>query len=150
MFLNRARQVTVSGNSFVKTSGSAVILRECEDITINGNRFSGLTDNRRNGIYLLNSTNATLTGNVVRRFGTGIHLRECDSVAINANELIDCQTGLVARNLQGSAISGNVISQCESSLLLRELQDVSELGNVIAHSGPPVVDGKNKRVKLQE
>lgn len=150
MFLNRVRGATVSGNSFTKMKAAAVILRECQDITMNGNRFSGLTNNQMNGIYLLNSTNATLTGNVLRGFGTGIHLQECENVALNANELIDCRTGLLARDLLGSAISANVISRCKTSLSLHTLQDVSELGNVITHCGPRVVDGKNERVKLQE
>ena len=148
-FLNRARRVTISGNQFAPTSGSALVLRQCEDVTINGNIFQGLAEKGSQGIQLLDSKNASLTGNIVRGFRDGINVQGCESAALSGNNLIQCETALQLRNTLGAAISANMISDAETSLSLHDLRDVSVLGNLISRSGPRVVGGENERLDLQ-
>ena len=53
IFLHRARQVTISGNTFAKTDGSAFILSDCRDIVMNGNNIPGFKDEAVDGVHLI-------------------------------------------------------------------------------------------------
>ena len=148
-FLSRARQVSISDNQFAPTSGSALILRKCEDVTINGNILQGLAEKGKEGIQLLDSKNVSLTGNIVRRFREGINLQGIENAALSGNNLVQCGTALLLRNTLGAAVSANTISEAETSLSLHDLRDVTVLGNAISRSGPRVVGGENERLELQ-
>ena len=149
-FLNRVRQATVSGNRFAKTNGTSVIMRECEGITMNGNSFAGLTEMGEQGIYLLNSRNATLTGNTLSGFRQGIHLQDSRAVTLNGNNLFKCQTALSLQKQRGGTISANMIDEAQTSLRLQDLQDVSIVGNTITQSGARVIEGKNRHLLFRQ
>ena len=150
LFLNRVRQVTVSGNKFAKTNGSSVIMRQCEDIILNGNSFAGFTDDGECGIYLLNSRNATLTGNMLRGFKQGIFLQDSQDMAINGNNVFKCQTALELRKHNGAAIAGNMISEAKTSMRLSEIQNVAIVGNTYTRSGAKIVDGNSQSFRIKE
>jgi len=148
--LNRARRITINGNKLAPTGGSSLVLHHCEDVTMNGNIFQGFAEKGKAAIQLINSTNVSLTGNIIRRFQNGIDLRSVESATLNGNNLVQCGTALLLRNTVSTAVSANVIGESDTSLSLHDLQDVSILGNVITRSGRRVVGGKNRKLELQK
>ena len=148
-FFNRVRQVTVSANRFARTSGASVIMRECEDIILNGNNFAGLAENGEQGVSLLSCKNATLTGNIMRGFRQGIHLQGSQCVSLNGNNLYKCQTALEMQKQTGAAVTGNTIGEAKTSMRLGEVQDVAIVGNTVTKSGAKVVEGNNQNLSLQ-
>ncbi len=85
ILLNRARRVLVQANTLARTSGSSVILNECEDIIMQDNMFAGLADMGENGIVLQKCKTAILIGNITRGFRHGILQQGSENVTLANN-----------------------------------------------------------------
>lgn len=149
IFLNRARRVTVSGNRLPKTVGSSVIMRECEEITINGNNFAGIDDSGVVGIGLMKCRNASVSGNTIRGFGRGIRTDGSEGVAINGNSLAKCKTGLSLLKSPGLSVLGNVISDTTDGILTDLLDKGTFIGNTMNRSGAIREVGSGDGLKIE-
>ena len=59
--------MTITGKQFVGIADDAIIVENCNNVTITGNDFSGDVG----GVYVLNSTNVTVTWNRFQNIGDG-------------------------------------------------------------------------------
>ncbi len=135
IFVNRARRVIVSGNRLAKTVGSPVILRECEEITVNGNIIAGINDTGQNAIYLQRCKNASINGNTLRGFRRGIWLDGSEGIALTGNSLASCQTGLSLLKSPGLSVMGNVISDTPEGILVGSQEAAGVANNTLLRSG---------------
>ncbi len=109
IFLHRARQVTISGNTFAKTDGSAFILSDCRDIVMNGNNIPGFKDEAVDGVHLMDCANAALTGNLFQHFATGVRLTNSRNISLSGNQILDCSAGVRLESVKNSTLAGNLI-----------------------------------------
>jgi len=113
-YLNRVRQGVVESNTFTETAGSALVINNSEEISVIGNSFRGLNETGGNrGIALMNTHNATVTGNVLAQFSEGLYFDHTRHVSIGNNTVRDAQTGISATNNNGLIVNGNSISDAE-------------------------------------
>jgi hypothetical protein len=151
-FVNRARQVTIRGNSFVATAHSAIVTRECEHLVIASNAVSALRDGDGFGILTRDCSDTVVSGNSATGFthpvrveggsavsvtgnvvaggkATGVSVVGASSAGVVGNTLTGCEVGLVAERLDGGSIASNVVTSCRRGSALEQLDTVTIVGN---------------------
>lgn len=147
--LNRVRRVGINSNRFAKTDGSAVVMNECEDITMNANSFTGFAELGKNGIALSKCRTASLTGNILRAFKQGVGLEECDDIVLSSNNLVKCPVGMSLKSSRGLIVTGNLISGSSQSINIDALTDATVSLNTIRSGEAVSVTGKNVGLDVQ-
>jgi parallel beta-helix repeat protein len=91
--------IVVAGNNFDRNPRYAV------------NGFAGAENN---GIRIRNSSEVSLTGNVVSgvlRKPAAVQVLECSRILINSNSIVDSDgSGLLLQNVSDSILNGNMVS----------------------------------------
>jgi hypothetical protein len=116
-YLNRVRQAVVESNTFTETAGSALVVRNTEEVSVTGNSFRGLNAPRgRQGITLINTRCASVTGNILAQFGTGFVVEQSSHVTFGHNVVRDAETAVLARANRALSVLGNQISGAERGI----------------------------------
>jgi len=116
-FLNCCRSVNVTGNAFADTDGEGLVLRECEDVAVNGNHFGGFApENSKSGIRLIDCQGGSVTGNTIRGTRRGIAVSGSAAVALGNNSIFAVGTGFDPPALHSPALTGSSSLNTESGV----------------------------------
>lgn len=131
-YLNRVRQGVIDSNTFVETAGSALIVRNCEEIAIKGNSLRGMAERAGNrGIALIDTRQATLTGNVLAQFKCGISVDRSRQIAMGDNIVRDVHVGLRLVDNQDLTCVGNQIHESQIGVELSDNQGLIASANIV-------------------
>ncbi len=120
--IQNARGVTVTGNTFWEGFEHDLHVENSANIVVAGNNFdrnpryavNGFLGAENNGILIRNSSEVSLTGNVVSgvlRKPAAVQMLECRRILINSNSILDSDgSGLLLQNVSDSILNGNLIS----------------------------------------
>lgn len=134
VYLNKCRQVSITGNNFMESDSTAYFLRQCEQMTITGNNMLGVgTSLDRNGIELIECSGVSIADNALRKYRSGLAIRDSKEVSISGNTVSDVSTGIRIDSGTGMTLTGNVIGAGEVGFAVNGLQDASLQSNRISH-----------------
>ncbi|MEI2727218.1 MAG: right-handed parallel beta-helix repeat-containing protein [Verrucomicrobiota bacterium] len=130
-YLNRCRQVSISGNTFDETVGWGLAAQDCEDVSITGNTLRGLQKNNRTGIVLQGVKTGTVTGNIVNCFANGITVTRSEGIALSANSISGDRCAIECRDTGGVSLTGNTIAASQTGLSFRGATSATLAGNLV-------------------
>lgn len=170
-FLNKCRKVIVNGNSFGNTAKSALIARNCDEMTVTGNNIGGLDKKSSGkGIESIGCRMVNMSGNTIRGLNTGISISDSQQVSIGQNVIDEtlfgismlggsgatiqgnsfngCQTGIGLGSVKNAVVSANQVDGAEIPLRMADLERVNVVGNLFNGTGLVKVDGSNKELQI--
>jgi hypothetical protein len=130
-YLNRCRQVSISGNTFDETAGFGFALQGCEDVSITGNSLRGLRMNSHTGILLQGVSNGAATGNSVNTFANGITVIASTGIALGVNAVSGARCAIECRDTASVSLTGNTITASKTGLSLRGATIARLAGNLV-------------------
>jgi hypothetical protein len=119
--IRNARGVTLTGNTFWEGFEHDLHVEDSSSIVVSGNNFdrnpryavNGFLGAENNGILIRNSSEVSLTGNVVSgalRKPAAVQVLDSRRVLINSNSILDSDgSGLWLGNVSDSMVQGNLI-----------------------------------------
>jgi polygalacturonase len=119
--IRNARGVTLTGNTFWEGFAHDLYVQRCSNVVVSGNNFdrnpryavNGTLGVENNGILIEDSSDVSLTGNVVSgvlRKPAAVQVLDSRRILINSNSILDSDgSGLLLRAVSDSMISGNLV-----------------------------------------
>ena len=129
LWVESARSVTVTGNTFINSTHDGVFLTGATSANVSNNIF---TKNGANGISALGTSIGNIQSNTFDNTGFGLAIGQNSKVAVISNRIVNNRGGIVVSNLSTPSFRNNLIANNQENGLVilkdRKGQPTVDLG----------------------